>query len=392
MINYETILSNFQDKVTLMQWLKKVEDALKNASLSSVTFTNTSNTSGYFTFTFADGSSVNSPSMTMPQGPQGPRGPQGPSGNSFRIIGSVSSVADLPSTAVAGDAFFVGVSAPRNVYVYDALTNSWINQGPLNATILLSELESYLQSGTNISVELNADETAIIINCILDTYTKTQIDEQEQNLREVAEGKSKSYVVNNLSDINGVIDANGNFTDVVSITGVTLLDLKVGDVILIKALDVADYWVSQVTPSISLNKLETSKVDLLNGIYPVGSIYMNVSNVNPATLFGGTWEQLKDRFLLGAGDTYSAGATGGEAQHTLTINEMPSHNHNFALIKTNVGTGGVQPDGRTIQKGYAGSPSEPEVSPIYQFDAQGGSQPHNNMPPYLVVYMWRRTA
>jgi hypothetical protein len=65
----------------------------------------------------------------------------------------------------------------------------------------------------------------------------------------------------------------------------------------------------------------------LNIIYPVGSIYMSVNNVSPETFMGGTWEQIKDTFLLSAGDTYTAGATGGEATHTLTVEEIPSHTH-----------------------------------------------------------------
>ena len=66
---------------------------------------------------------------------------------------------------------------------------------------------------------------------------------------------------------------------------------------------------------------------MLNAVYPVGSIYMSVNSTSPSSLFGGTWVQLKDRFLLGAGDTYSAGATGGAATHTLTAAEMPGHTH-----------------------------------------------------------------
>lgn len=73
-------------------------------------------------------------------------------------------------------------------------------------------------------------------------------------------------------------------------------------------------------------------------IYPVGSIYMSVNNVNPSTVFGGTWEQIKDRFLLASGDTYNNGQTGGSATHTpsgtvgahsLTTNEIPAHTHGY---------------------------------------------------------------
>lgn len=82
-------------------------------------------------------------------------------------------------------------------------------------------------------------------------------------------------------------------------------------------------------------KSNSSIVDL---IYPVGAIYMSVNNTNPSTLFGGTWEQIKDKFILSAGDTYSGGATGGSSSqkftpsgsvenHTLTTSELPKHTH-----------------------------------------------------------------
>lgn len=69
--------------------------------------------------------------------------------------------------------------------------------------------------------------------------------------------------------------------------------------------------------------------NMLSLVYPVGSIYMSVNSTSPATLFGGTWEQLKDRFLIGAGSSYAVNATGGSTTHTLTTSEMPSHTHTF---------------------------------------------------------------
>ncbi len=117
-------------------------------------------------------------------------------------------------------------------------------------------------------------------------------------------------------------------------------------------------------------------------IYPVGSIYMSVNATNPSTLFGGTWTQLKDRFLLGAGSTYTNGATGGEATHKLTTDEMPSHSHNLSGWYHTFGTrAGHQSGGDFVFNDEASTIS-----------SAGGNQAHNNMPPYLVVYMWKRTA
>lgn len=64
-------------------------------------------------------------------------------------------------------------------------------------------------------------------------------------------------------------------------------------------------------------------------VYPVGAIYISTVSISPADLFGGTWEQIQDRMLLGAGTSYTAGSTGGAATHTLITDELPSHNHTF---------------------------------------------------------------
>lgn len=122
--------------------------------------------------------------------------------------------------------------------------------------------------------------------------------------------------------------------------------------------------------------------------YPVGSIYLSVNNTDPSALFGGTWERINGRFLLGADDsTYKAGETGGEASHTLTINEVPSHNHELPGYTVNYanGTGEiVSGTGQYLSRIGTGSKAVTYNS--------GGSQSHNNMPPYLTVYMWKRTA
>ena len=126
-------------------------------------------------------------------------------------------------------------------------------------------------------------------------------------------------------------------------------------------------------------KTELANAANFDKIYPVGSIYMSMNSTNPSLLFGGTWELLKDRFLLGAGGTYGVGATGGEATHKLTIKEMPSHRHHMKIAG-----GGNLYEGVTIGPG-AYNPNE-------DTSEEGDDQPHNNMPPYLAVYMWKRTA
>ncbi len=114
-------------------------------------------------------------------------------------------------------------------------------------------------------------------------------------------------------------------------------------------------------------------------IYPVGSVYISVSTTSPATLFGGEWERLKDRFLLGAGDTYANGSTGGEAEVTLTIDQIPAHTHE--TLRSMAGKSGSD----TYIPTTSGT-----ASPITTTSA-GGGLAHENMPPYLAVYMWKRT-
>lgn len=122
-------------------------------------------------------------------------------------------------------------------------------------------------------------------------------------------------------------------------------------------------------------------------IYPVGSIYISTVSTSPSTLFGGTWEQIKDTFLLAAGSTYAAGTTGGEATHTLTVNEMPSHSH---YQKRYWGSSGSANQAYTW--GTEFTEAHAYGSQIDTTHSTGGSGPHNNMPPYLAVYVWKRTA
>ena len=130
--------------------------------------------------------------------------------------------------------------------------------------------------------------------------------------------------------------------------------------------------------------------------YPVGAVYISINSTSPASLFGGTWEQLKDRFLLGAGDSYTAGNTGGKSTHTLTLDEIPSHGHSI-YAKLTWG------DDRTLSSwtpylttgSITDAGSNGETGKFYEYGAiinRGGGAAHNNMPPYLAVYMWKRVS
>lgn len=143
--------------------------------------------------------------------------------------------------------------------------------------------------------------------------------------------------------------------------------------------------------------VETKKIawkNLLSKIYPVGSLYMSAKATSPASLFGGTWEQIKDRFILAAGDTYAAGSTGGEAEHALTVDEMPAHRHEGVNID-NMYCFGWENGSRTgvnFQKFYGGTYWGDDVQNRLASGYAGGSTAHNNMPPYLTAYIWKRIA
>lgn len=143
------------------------------------------------------------------------------------------------------------------------------------------------------------------------------------------------------------------------------------------ALEVA--WPTELQKGVKV-----SGKDIWELIYPVGAIYISAAATDPKTLFGGTWERIKDRFLLAAGDTYAAGKTGGEAEVTLTAAEIPEikMSYQYTGQSTVIGTDAIRlydANGQLNQ--YTGPQS-----------SNCGGKAHNNMPPYLAVYMWKRTA
>lgn len=127
---------------------------------------------------------------------------------------------------------------------------------------------------------------------------------------------------------------------------------------------------------------------LLDSIYPIGSIIIQEESIDRSDFLGFVWEPtLSGVTIVGLDTTQEEfneiGKTGGEKEHTLTVNETPSHNHgtlvegqggssNYALRVLSTGAGG----------GFNASYS----------NSAGGDQPHNNLPPYQVVVFWKRIA
>ena len=126
--------------------------------------------------------------------------------------------------------------------------------------------------------------------------------------------------------------------------------------------------------------------------FPIG--YGGFFQTDPNSIFAGTtWEQKKDVFILAAGDTYPAGSTGGEAQHMLTVDEMPRHSHQLHPLGDHYITawGAESPTVPSfglekIEKTSGGASNRAITENV------GSDQPHNNMPPYYSMPFWIRTA
>jgi len=165
---------------------------------------------------------------------------------------------------------------------------------------------------------------------------------------------------------------------------------------------------------------------ILTTNYPIGAVYISTIDTYPGEIFGGVWERLKDMFLLAAGDNFLAGSTGGEKEHILSEEEMPSHVHNNVINVTahqashehNILSGGGKctmsaglgygycyavggPDNDTSGRDWRArtgtgsdimNEQQPAIAVNYSIsnDSAGKGNAHNNMPPYLAVFMWKR--
>ena len=223
-------------------------------------------------------------------------------------------------------------------------------------------------------------------------YTESEVDTALNNKQDTLVSGTSIKTINNTSLLgsgNISIGGGGSSVDIATTWGNPTSDSKVPSEKLAK---------DSLDTKANSNHTHTSNqvTDLINTIYPIGSIYMSVNSTSPQILFGGTWEQIEDKFLLASGSTYSAGSTGGEATHTLTENEMPSHTHTQnehshtigSLVRYNITGKGVA----AVGDGYGNTNNYKTGSTTATNQNTGGGQAHNNMPPYLTVNVWKRTA
>ena len=146
---------------------------------------------------------------------------------------------------------------------------------------------------------------------------------------------------------------------------------------------------------------------IVDAIYPVGSIYMNVNNVDPGQIFGGTWARIEGAFLLAANELHPSGETGGAETHALVESELPEM-HKTMVLRRFYSPNGANDYAVHIATGSDGTTNEiidanvsgPVVTNgTYNMGKTqkvsiniGGGQAHSIMPPYLAVYVWKRTA
>lgn len=281
-----------------------------------------------------------------------------------------------------------------------------------------------LIAGNNIALTPNATSDKITISLSGDISHSQNADKATQDNRgqNIADTYVKNITGNNTNKLT--ITKGNNVESTLVINNVANADKatkanqdSAGQIINSTYIKSITYDGSNLV--ITKGNGTTNKIEVTNisKIYPVGSIYMSVTSTNPATLFGiGTWQALPaGRVLLAQGrsdwgTTYNVNNTGGETTHTLTQNEMPVHGHTGTANTS----GSTHTHDLTMQAshGKSGNGGVPRFSDGDVWSANktktlsaagshthnisinnaGGGQAHNNMQPYLVVYMWKRTA
>lgn len=288
-------------------------------------------------------------------GVEGPQGPEGPRGRNFNIAGIVESPSDLPAISDVTDdnyAYLVENDEGRNPYgvahLYLVFTGgtSWNDLGPFTGVPGPQGPEGQQGPKGNTGPEGPQGPQGVqgpqgigvpsggVIDAVLAKASEDNYDTYWKNIAGIPIGGTENQFL--------VKASNKNY--------------------------------------------DTTWASVFDMIYPIGSIYISTSSVNPSTLFGGYWQPFgQGRTLLGVdadNQKYNkAYIEGGEETHTLTIDEMPSHGHKGRFTANTVQSG--TDTGRVIDGGDV-------VTDGQVTENTGGSQAHNNMSPYITVYMWQR--
>lgn len=183
---------------------------------------------------------------------------------------------------------------------------------------------------------------------------------------------------------------NSEIVRVTARTGDTLTIERAQKGTAARAFSIGDIVSNSIYAEGSFDSLDVAGEHIFLTVHPVGSIYMSVSNVNPGTVFGGTWVawgtgRVPVGVDTGQTEFNTVEKTGGAKTHTLTVGEMPSHNHTIPtaygiMVGSTGGTGRLA--GTGIVEDYAAK----------NLTSTGGGGAHNNLQPYITCYMWKRTA
>lgn len=243
------------------------------------------------------------------------------------------------------------------------------------ADIAVQSATTATQSST--SAEQNANSASQSASTATEKANKAKQYADEAKASAGLVGQDVTQLKQNVRNLQTSV--NENTSDISSLT--TKVDNNTSDI-------------SSLTTKVNNN---TSQITALHAmllvywktLYPVGSIYISTSSTfNPQTAWGGTWRKTADgRCLIGANDTYPLGSTGGEATHTLTVDEMPTHNHIGSRVNW---YNELQTNGISVN--FTAQSNLKVDGPDTHTSSTGNSKPHNNMQPYLAVYIWERIS
>ena len=273
-----------------------------------------------------------------------------------------------------------------------ASTNTW--GGKINTD--LDTLDGiFVSNGTGTSIGLNvgSGKTLTVAGTLTSTGTATfssidvnggAVDGTTIGANSASTGAFTTISTTGLATLNSATISGTSTLTTVDINGGAIDGTTIG------ATTASTVAATTVTASGNVNttggELQINGTNVLEKVYPVGSVYINASvSTNPATLLGfGTWTAFgAGRVLVGLDSTDtdfdSAEETGGAKTHTLTTSEIPSHTHTLDTSDNPGGTGAIEVAG--------GAPTSTQTT-----QSTGGGQAHNNLQPYIVVYMWKRTA
>lgn len=339
-------------------------------------------------------------------GPRGPQGIQGATGTTLSIVGKLASSSLLPTNFASGSipknsAYLVTVNNANHLFIIlgdqgDYNTWYWQDAGDFNLGSVIYK-NSQFQYAIDVTDNYDTSTGAVVTDIATNNMYNTLIGdinkvETDSNDRYDTLNNSLNTVSNRVTDNYNTLSGSISSLESTVESNYNTLNSTINSV-----SETSSNNYNTLNNSISSINNEIN--GLVDKIYPIGSIYMSVNNVNPSTLFGGSWEQIKGRFLLGsenasvnnettfgdlndAGYLFHVGDMGGSYKHKLTEAEMPKHHHEIGSAYGGIG------DGSILQRGW----QETTGGRSFATTDIGNNEAHNNMPPYFVVNIWKRTA